>query len=67
MQVTQRCFLTLAIDGSIIGTLTVELWGKAAPKTVANFAALCSGGASGNGPRYKGASVFRAIPDLNIG
>lgn len=66
-QVTQRCFMTLAVEGSALGTLTVDLWGKVAPKTVANFASLCTGGTSGNEPSYKGSSVFRVIPDLNIG
>lgn len=58
--------MKFAVDEVPLGVITFDLYGKVAPKTVANFVSLCSG----SGPSketYKGSSVFRIIPGLNIG
>mmetsp|Transcript_56325 Transcript_56325/g.105663 ORF Transcript_56325/g.105663 Transcript_56325/m.105663 type:complete len:283 (+) Transcript_56325:115-963(+) len=64
LEVTDRCFMKIAADGKLLGVVTFDLYGKAAPATVANFVSLCSGGASAS---YKGSSVFRVINGINIG
>lgn len=42
-QVTDRCFLDLAANGSPLGRVEVGLFGEVCPRTVANFKALCAG------------------------
>ena len=63
--VTERCFLDLASGGESLGRITVDLYGRVSPRTAGNFASLCRG--TKNGVSYRGSTVFRVIPDLNIG
>jgi hypothetical protein len=65
-EVTERCFLDLSVDGKPPARLTIALFGKAAPKTTANFVSLCLG-TGPNGATYKGTNVYRVVKDLNVG
>lgn len=65
LEVTERAFMKLEVAGKPAGSITFDLYGKAAPKTVENFVQLVKGG--GGATSYKGSSVFRIIPGLNIG
>jgi hypothetical protein len=64
LEVTNRAFLELAVGGTSLGTISIDLYGKVAPATVNNFIGLCRGS---NDVSYRGSSVFRVIPGLNIG
>jgi cyclophilin family peptidyl-prolyl cis-trans isomerase len=54
-----KCYLDLAINGSVIGRLVVELRTDKVPKTAENFLALCTGE---NGNSYKGSTIHRIVP-----
>jgi hypothetical protein len=41
--VTYKVFFDVEADGEALGRITIELYGKAVPKTVENFKALCTG------------------------
>ena len=64
-RVTQKVFFDIQIDNKLAGRITMGLFGDAAPKTVENFRALCTGekgnGASGKPLHYKGSIIHRAI------
>ena len=64
LEVTERAFMKLEVDGQPAGAITFDLYGKDAPKTVENFSRLVRGE---GGKSYKGSSVFRIIPGINIG
>ena len=83
LEVTDRAFIELEVDGQPAGVVTFDLYGNAAPRTVENFLRLIKGverrptgaeGAAAAGGAeatsvvgYRGSSVFRIIPGLNIG
>ncbi len=54
-----KCYLDLAINGSVIGRLVVELRTDKVPKTAENFRALCTGE---NGNSYQGSTIHRIVP-----
>jgi hypothetical protein len=54
-----KCYLDLAINGSVIGRLVIELRPDKVPKTAENFRALCTGE---NGNSYQGSTIHRIIP-----
>jgi hypothetical protein len=54
-----KCYLDLAINGSVIGRLVIELRQDKVPKTAENFRALCTGE---NGNSYRGSTIHRIIP-----
>ena len=64
--VTQECKFDISFDGLAEGTITLGLFGDVVPKTVENFAALCSGekgtGNSGKALWYEGSAFHRVIP-----
>ncbi|MGH0186770.1 UNVERIFIED_CONTAM: hypothetical protein FKN15_022445 [Acipenser sinensis] len=56
-----RVFFDMAIDGQVIGRVTMELQSDVVPKTAENFRALCTGE---KGFGYKGSCFHRVIPDF---
>ena len=69
--VTQEVFFDIGIDGTPAGRVTLGLFGDVAPRTVANFAALCTGekgvgAASGKALHYKGSTFHRIIPGFMV-
>lgn len=54
-----KCFLDIAVEGSIIGRLIIEVRRDIVPITAENFCSLCSGQ---NGNSYKGTSIHRIVP-----
>lgn len=69
-EVTEEAFLDVTIDGDFAGRITVGLFGRAVPRTVANFVALCTGekgvGACGKPLHYKGSPFHRCIPGFMV-
>jgi len=69
-EVTHKVFFDVEIDNQPAGRLVIGLFGKAAPKTVENFRALCTGekgkGASGKPLHFKGSVFHRIIPSFMI-
>jgi cyclophilin family peptidyl-prolyl cis-trans isomerase len=61
LTVTHRCYLDVATEGGRGGRLVLGLYGNAAPKTVENFRALCTG-ERGDKLHYKGSPLHRIIP-----
>lgn len=65
-KVTSKTYLEVQIDGQSAGKITIGLFGDTVPRTVENFAALCSGergmGASGQPLSYKNTPLHRIIP-----
>mgnify|MGYP001103465564 CR=1 FL=1 len=64
--VTQKCFFDIEVDGQPEGRILIGLFGDTVPKTVENFAALCTGekgvGNSGKPLHFKGSAFHRIIP-----
>lgn len=59
LQANPKCFLDIAVDGRIIGRLTIEVRRDVVPITAENFCSLCSGQ---QGSSYKGTTVDRIVP-----
>lgn len=64
--ITTKCFFDISIGDEDAGRVVMGLYGNEAPKTVANFVALCAGdqGETGSGKalRYEGSVFHRIIP-----
>ncbi|KAJ1479954.1 cyclophilin-like domain-containing protein [Baffinella frigidus] len=63
--VTDLCFFDVGVDGESIGQVTFGLYGNAAPKTAANFMALCTGEVTtpdGKPLHYLDSPFHRIIP-----
>lgn len=69
-EVTHKVFFDVEIGGQPAGRVVMGLFGKAAPKTVENFRALCTGekgkGLSGKPLHFKGSAFHRIIPSFMI-
>merc|ERR1711970_43265 len=61
-------FFDMAVGGSPVGRIEMELFSDVVPKTAENFRALCTGekgvGKSGKPLHYKGSSFHRVIPNF---
>ncbi|KAG5064944.1 hypothetical protein AAZX31_04G003900 [Glycine max] len=70
LEITDRVFLDVDIDGQRLGRILIGLYGKVVPKTVENFRALCTGekgkNASGVKLHYKGIPFHRIISGFMI-
>lgn len=68
--ITNRVFFDVEIGGESAGRIEMGLYGKAAPITVENFKALCTGekgnGRSGKPLHYKGSIFHRIIPGFML-
>ena len=62
---TNKVFFDVTLDGEDAGRIVFNLFGGAAPKTVENFRALCTGekgvGTQGKPLHYKGSAFHRII------
>lgn len=69
-EVTNKVYFDVEIDNEPAGRVVIGLFGKAAPKTVENFRALCTGekgvGESGKPLHFKGSVFHRIIPSFMI-
>lgn len=68
--ITNKVFFDVEIDGKAAGRITMGLYGKAVPKTVENFRALCTGekgvGKKGKALTYQGSIFHRIIPNFML-
>jgi cyclophilin family peptidyl-prolyl cis-trans isomerase len=61
-KITQKAFLDLTYgDGSPAGRLVLGLYGEAAPRAVANFAAFCAGQGTPKNRSYANTPVHRVV------
>lgn len=69
-EITHKVYFDIEIDNEPAGRVVIGLFGKATPKTVENFRALCTGekgkGASGKPLHFKGSIFHRIIPSFMI-
>merc|ERR1719215_1316719 len=68
--ITHKVFFDVKIGDEEPQRITIGLFGDVVPKTVANFASLCTGdkgmGASGKPLHFKGSKFHRIIPNFMI-
>jgi len=62
LRVTQQLALDFEIEGESAGTVTLGLFGETAPRTVANYVALCLDAEKG----YSGSRFHRIIANFMI-
>lgn len=69
-EITQRVYFDIDINGIAAGRVVMGLFGNVVPKTVENFATLCSGNTrdprSGIRLAFEGSSFHRIIPNFMI-
>mmetsp|Transcript_1323 Transcript_1323/g.1779 ORF Transcript_1323/g.1779 Transcript_1323/m.1779 type:complete len:220 (-) Transcript_1323:338-997(-) len=70
-KITNQVFFDIEIDGEPAGRIVMGLFGKAVPKTVENFRALCTGekgvgSVYGKPLHYKGSKFHRVIPEFML-
>mmetsp|Transcript_2019 Transcript_2019/g.12917 ORF Transcript_2019/g.12917 Transcript_2019/m.12917 type:complete len:304 (+) Transcript_2019:2655-3566(+) len=61
VQVTQKVFLEVTVDGNPVGKMVIGLYGNAVPKTAENFRALCAGDVDPD-LCYRKSAFHRIIP-----
>lgn len=66
--VTHTAFFDIDIDGKDVGRITFDLYGEDAPKTVKNFASICTGDTVVDDKvlHYKDSIFHRVIPNFMI-
>lgn len=66
--ITKQVFFDIEVDGVALGRIVMGLFGKAVPRTVENFRALCTGEKSTPAKKlhYKGSSFHRIITDFML-
>eukprot|EP00741_Cyanophora_paradoxa_P007129 tig00001093_g6900.t1 len=60
LAVTDKVFLGIAIDGIVVGRLTIGLFGDAVPGTTQRFKELCR---PGSATSYRGTRFYRVVRD----
>ncbi|CAM9842201.1 unnamed protein product [Heterosigma akashiwo] len=70
-KITNQVYFDVEIGGESAGRIVMGLFGKAVPKTVENFRALCTGekgegSVYGKPLHYEGSTFHRVIPDFMI-
>eukprot|EP00879_Flechtneria_rotunda_P022301 GHRR01023530.1.p1 GENE.GHRR01023530.1~~GHRR01023530.1.p1 ORF type:complete len:180 (+),score=76.12 GHRR01023530.1:417-956(+) len=63
LTITEKVQLNVSVGGKPFGSLNIGLFGNAAPKTVANFVAICKGS---KGSSYKYSKFHRVIKNFMI-
>jgi peptidylprolyl isomerase len=69
LEVTDKVYLDIHIGQKKEGRIKIGLFGKANPKTVANFRTLCEGshnGLEGDPLTYRGSPIHRIIPGFML-
>ena len=63
-----KCYFDIAIGGTQVGRILMELYDDVAPRTTENFRALCTGEKSTESEKleYKGSAFHRVIPKFMI-